>query len=251
MLTERALRRWVGEVRRGRRSSSDLIAELQRQPFENLGFARLDTHRALRKGVPEVVYGPGKRPEHLVRIARRLAAAGQTAVVTRLEPDEYERIRAGVPGMRYVAAARIAFAPAGRLPRPRGCVPVLSAGTSDLPVAEEAAVMLELLGSRAERVYDVGVAGVHRLIERLPLLRRGRAIVVAAGMEGALPSVVGGLVACPVIAVPTSVGYGASFAGVAPLLTMLNSCAPGVAVVNIDNGFGAAYLAHLINAPRR
>ena len=243
MLTERALRRWVGEVRSGRRSSSDLLNELRRLPFENLGFARLDTHRALRKGVPEIIFGPGKHPEQLVRIVRRFEAMGQLAAITRLEPSVFERIAPELPRLRYVPVARIAFAAPPGTRRLRGCVPVVSGGTSDLAVAEEAAVMLELLGSRAVRVYDVGVAGVHRLLERWELLRRGRAIVVAAGMEGALPSEVGGLVRCPVIAVPTSVGYGASFAAIAPLLTMLNSCAPGVGVVNIDNGFGAGYLA--------
>ena len=220
-----------------------------RNGFENLGFARLDTHRRLRRGVPEIVLGEGKTPSQLIRILRRLLRSDDLVLVTRLEISVFDTIHAALPSLRYDPTARIAYQPPASPRRLRGFVPVLTGGTSDLPVAEEAVLTLQLLGSRSARVYDVGVAGVHRLLAQWGTLRRARAIIVVAGMEGALASVVGGLVACPVIAVPTSIGYGASFKGIAPLLTMLNSCVPGIGVVNIDNGFGAAYLAHIINRP--
>jgi NCAIR mutase (PurE)-related protein len=222
------------------------------QGFHDLGFARLDTHRRARRGVPEIVLGEGKTPAQLIRIVRRLLPLDELLMVTRLDASAFDAIRYALPQLRYEPSARIAYRPPPSPRRLRGFVPVLTGGTSDLPVAEEAVVTLQLLGSRAARVYDVGVAGVHRLLAYGELLRRARAIIVVAGMEGALASVVGGLVACPVIAVPTSIGYGASFQGLAALLTMLNSCVPGVGVVNIDNGFGAAYLAHIIiNRPVR
>lgn len=212
--------------------------------------ARLDTHRSLRRGVPEVVFGEGKRPADLLRIVRRLSVSGELVLVTRLAPEAAPPLQRAVPGLRYDALARAAYRPARR-PRPaRGLVVVATGGTADLPVAEEAALTLRLLGSRVARLTDVGVAGLHRILDQWRLLRRARAVVVIAGMEGALPSVVAGLVRCPVVAVPTSVGYGANFQGIGPLLTMLNSCVPGIGVVNIDNGFGGAYLAHLINAAR-
>jgi len=248
MLDERRLRRWMDDVRNGRLAPRAVVAALRHLPFEDLGFARLDTHRRLRRGLPEVVLGEGKTPQQLIRIVRRMDSTGESALVTRIDPSLFQAVRRALPSLCYDPVARLAYrAPASRR-RLRGFVPVMTGGTSDVPVAEEAALTLELLGSRAARVYDVGVAGVHRLLAQWRLLRRARAIVVVAGMEGALASVVAGLVPCPVIAAPTSVGYGASFQGLAPLLTMLNSCVPGVGVVNIDNGFGAAYLAHLINA---
>ena len=247
MINERVLRRWIGDVRRGRRAPHVLVDELRRLPFENLRFARLDTHRRLRRGLPEIVLGEGKTPQQLIRIARRLSRAGESVLITRLDPHLFSEIRHALPPVRYDPVARLAYESPPSRQRLRGFVPVVTGGTSDLPIAEEAAVILEVLGSRTARLYDVGVAGVHRLLAQWRLLRRARAIVVIAGMEGALASVVAGLVSCPVIAVPTSVGYGASFQGLAPLLAMLNSCVPGVGVVNIDNGFGAAYLAHLIN----
>ena len=216
-----------------------------------MGDATLDTHRRLRRGLPEVIYGDGKTPLQLIRIARRLAASGEFVLITKLAPETAAIVQRAVPSLRYEPLARLAFAPATRALRLQGLVVVVTGGTSDLPIAEEAACTLALLGSRSAKVYDAGVAGVHRLLAHWTLLRRARAIVVVAGMEGALASVVAGLVACPVIAVPTSIGYGASFQGIAPLLTMLNSCVPGVGVVNIDNGFGAAYLAHVINRPPR
>lgn len=249
MLDAQRLRRWIREVRDGRRTPRALVDELTRLPFDHAGDARIDTHRRLRRGLPEVIFADGKTPQQLTTIIRRLLHARELILVTRLDPHVFAQIRSACPQLRYEPLARLAYhAPSRRRAR-RGLVVVASGGTSDLPIAEEAAMTLELLGSRTMRLYDVGVAGVHRLLGHWQLLRRARAIVVIAGMEGALASVVAGLVPCPVIAVPTSVGYGASFQGIAPLLTMLNSCVPGIGVVNIDNGFGAAYLAHLINCP--
>lgn len=251
MLTEQSLHRWIRDVRTGRRSPQALTHELRRLPFDNLGFARLDTHRALRRGVPEVVFAEGKTARQLIAITRRLLQAREPVLLTRLDPLLFEALHREVPQVRYDPVARLGYRPAARPGRRRGLVAVVTGGTSDVPVAEEAARTLELLGSRATRLYDVGVAGLHRLLGQWRLLQRARAIIVVAGMEGALASVVAGLVRCPVIAVPTSIGYGAHFQGLAPLLAMLNSCAPGIGVVNIDNGFGAAYLGHAINAPRR
>ena len=249
MIDEQRLRRWIGDIRRGRRTLNAVVDELRRLPFDDLGFARLDTHRRLRRGLPEVVFGDGKTPDQLIRIIRRLSQAEELILITRLDPDAFTEIRGALPSLRYDPIARVAYGPPRSRRSLRGFVPVVTGGTSDLPVAEEARITLELLGSRTARLYDVGVAGVHRLLSQWRLLQRARAIVVIAGMEGALASVVAGLVPCPVIAVPTSIGYGASFQGLAPLLAMLNSCVPGIGVVNIDNGFGAAYLAHLINHP--
>ena len=250
MISERRLQRWLRGVRNGQRTPRAFRDALKHLPFEDLGIARLDTHRRIRRGVPEIIFGDGKTPQQIATIARRLLAAGELVLVTRLDPHAFTELHHRIPTLRYDPAARLAFHPSTRSRARRGLVPVLTGGTSDLPVAEEAAVTLELLGSRVVRVYDVGVAGVHRLLDQWRLLQRARVIVVIAGMEGALPSVVAGLVAAPVIAVPTSIGYGAGFQGLAPLLAMLNSCVPGIGVVNIDNGFGAAYLAHLINAPQ-
>ncbi|MBI1992277.1 MAG: nickel pincer cofactor biosynthesis protein LarB [Candidatus Omnitrophica bacterium] len=251
MVNEQALRRWMREVRNGRRTPRALIDELRRLPFDDIGIARVDTHRHLRRGLPEIVFGDGKTPEQIIRIVRRLLQAGEPALVTRLSADAFADIRAALPTLRYDPLARIAYQPPRSRRALQGLVLVVTGGTADLPVAEEARLTLELLGSRPATLYDVGVAGVHRVLAHWRLLQRARVIVVIAGMEGALPSVVAGLVRCPVIAVPTSVGYGAGFQGLAPLLAMLNSCVPGVGVVNIDNGFGAAYLAHLINHPPR
>ena len=248
MLDERRVSRWLRELRQGRRSTSSVIDELRRLPTDHLGFARLDTHRRLRRGAPEAVLCEGKRPEHLEAIARRLMQHGELVLLTRLDCDTALDLQRKLPSLRYDALARLgSWAPPAKTLKRSGLAVVVSAGTSDIPVAEEAALTLELLGSRAQRLYDVGVAGLHRVLESFALLQRARVIIVAAGMEGALPSVVAGLVRCPIVAVPTSVGYGASFTGVAPLLAMLSSCAPGIGVVNIDNGFGAGYLAHTIN----
>jgi len=252
MVSEQRLRRWIRAVRQGRRPPRALIDELRRLPFDEMGFARLDTHRRLRRGLPEIIFCDGKSPQQLRALVQRLASLHEVALLTRLDPSRVARLQQAVPQLRYHAAARIGYVLPRRRGAQKGCALVMTGGTSDLPIAEEAAVTLELLGSRTMRLYDVGVAGVHRLLSNWRVLQRARVLVVIAGMEGALASVAAGLVRCPVIAVPTSVGYGASFHGIGPLLTMLNSCVPGIGVVNIDNGFGAGYLAHLINqAPAR
>ncbi|MEJ5252733.1 MAG: nickel pincer cofactor biosynthesis protein LarB [Chthonomonadetes bacterium] len=237
-------------VREGRLSVQDALQQLRALPYENLEFARIDTHRALRTGFPEVVFCQGKTPEHVVAILERLSNRHRKVLATRATPELAAVVKERFPRIRYHETARILVLgesePEASVPQDR-YVLVVAAGTADLPIAEEAAVTASEMGSRVERLYDVGVAGLHRLLANSEMLFGAYVLVVVAGMEGALPSVVGGLVSRPVIAVPTSVGYGAHFSGLAPLLTMLNSCAPGVAVVNIDNGFGAGYLAHLIN----
>ena len=234
-------------MQQGGLNIDDAMGRLRTLPYEDLGFAKVDHHRELRTGFPEVVYAPGKTNEQLTEIARRLAASSSRVLITRATPEAFEAVRQAVPEARYNEQARAIVAgpePAGP---PQPGVLVVAAGTSDLPVAEEAALTAEVMGNAVERLWDVGVAGVHRLLERLPLLHEARVVVAVAGMEGALPSLVGGLVSAPVIAVPTSVGYGASFHGLAALLAMLNACSPGIAVVNIDNGFGAGYMAGVIN----
>ncbi|MEW6399668.1 MAG: nickel pincer cofactor biosynthesis protein LarB [Bacillota bacterium] len=247
-----ALKTLLEQVRSGERDVEQALAELALLPYADLGYAKPDYHRALRLGFPEAVYCPGKTPEQVVEILKVLASRHEVVMATRADRAVWQAVRAWNPAARYHSAARIVEVRpehAAKAPgvTPAGFVAVVSAGTADLPVAEEAAVTLEIAGDPVERVYDVGVAGLHRLLDHLALVRRARVVVVVAGMEGALPSVVAGMVGRPVIAVPTSTGYGASFGGLAALLAMLNSCAPGVAVVNIDNGFGAAQIAHLIN----
>ncbi|WP_274363926.1 nickel pincer cofactor biosynthesis protein LarB [Paenibacillus thermotolerans] len=225
-----------------------LIREATASPVADLGFAQLDLERERRTGFPEVIFGEGKTAEQIAAIFRRFMESGDRVLATRVAPDKAEQVTAEIPGIAYHATARVLTWFKHPLRRVQeGYAAVVCAGTSDLPVAEEAALTLECMGSRAERIYDVGVAGIHRLFARLETIRAADVIVVVAGMEGALASVVGGLVDKPVIAVPTSVGYGASFSGVSALLTMLNSCAPGVSVVNIDNGFGAGYCAGVIH----
>lgn len=227
-------------------SIDELIGVLKAFPFEDLGFARIDHHRRLRNGYPEVIYGEGKSPEQAAAIFQHLAAHNGNVLCTRATPEMAEAIRAVTTGAAYHPVCRIV-----ELRRTTGAgvglVVVATAGTSDIPVAEEAVIVLESFGSRVERLFDVGVAGIHRLLAYTDLVRQANCIVAVAGMEGALPSVIGGLVEVPVIAVPTSIGYGASFGGVTALLAMLNSCATGVSVVNIDNGFGAACQADMIN----
>jgi NCAIR mutase (PurE)-related protein len=225
---------------------SEAVASLRDLPYEDIGFAKIDHHRALRDALPEAVLAQGKTPPQTAAITARIAERSRRVLVTRADAPTFDAVHAAVPDAVYHEIARCIVIDRRQELKQRG-VSVLCAGTADLPVAEEAAVTAEVTGSAVERVYDVGVAGIHRLLDHLPALRDARAIVVVAGMEGALPSVVSGLVSIPVIAVPTSVGYGASFGGIAPLLTMLNSCAAGVSVVNIDNGFGAGYLAAVIN----
>ncbi|MEO8503523.1 MAG: nickel pincer cofactor biosynthesis protein LarB [Acidobacteriota bacterium] len=232
-------------VAAGETQPGDALERLAESPFADLGFARLDLHRELRSGLPEAVFGQGKEPDDLVAICRRLLAAHQRVLATRLEPRGAEALRAALPEATWHPRARVLTC--GTPHAAKKCkVAVLVAGTSDLPVAEEAAVCAEWFGLGAERHIDVGVAGVHRVLERLPELRQCDVAIAVAGMDGALPTLIAGLLSVPVIAVPTSVGYGASFHGLAALLTMLNACAPGVAVMNIDNGYGAAVLAQRI-----
>lgn len=233
-------------VQSGELSPEEALVRLKAQPFEDLGYAKIDHHRAIRQGAGEVIYGAGKTSEQIIGIAQRLIADGaRNILITRLTPEKAEAVCAEVDAA-YDPVSRIAIAAPQEQER-RGGIVVATGGTSDMPVAEEAALTAEALGSRVVRLYDVGVAGLHRLLAHLDELLGARVVVAIAGMEGALASVVGGLVDCPVIAVPTSIGYGASFHGVAALLSMLNSCASGVSVVNIDNGFGAGFLAHRIN----
>ncbi|MCL2218624.1 MAG: nickel pincer cofactor biosynthesis protein LarB [Chitinispirillia bacterium] len=235
------------KIQAGEITPDDALSLMCTEPFQDLGYAKLDHHRALRQGVPEVIYGAGKTPEQILGIVKAMVDRGQRLVlITRLSPSAAGIIRKDIP-IQYFDIARIGIA--GDIPEPDGIgkIVVAAAGTSDMPVAEEAAVTAGALGNEVVRMYDVGVAGLHRLSSKLDVLMSARAVISVAGMEGALTSVIGGLVDCPVIGVPTSVGYGASFGGVAALLTMLNSCASGVSVVNIDNGFGAGYLASMIN----
>jgi NCAIR mutase (PurE)-related protein len=246
-MNREALLTLLRSVRTDRITPEEAAERLRHLPFENMGFARMDNHRALRQGFPEVVFCEGKTIEQVAAIAGRIVARHGTLLATRATPAMFDAVRSVAPPAVYHPLSRAIVVKASRPGRPRGRVLIVSAGTSDIPVAEEAAVTAEILGSRVDTRYDVGVAGLHRILDARPALETANVIVVAAGMDGVLPSVVGGLVAKPVIAVPTSVGYGASFHGLAALLTMLNSCAAGVAVVNIDNGFGAGVLAHRIN----
>ncbi len=234
-------------VRQGRMSVDDALLQLKLEPFQDLGYAKVDHHRRVRQGVPEVIYGAGKTPEQIIGIVSAMKQAGQdTILITRLSPEAAAAVEQAHP-LDYHSAGRIATI--GSLPEPDGLgtVVIATGGTSDVPVAEEAAVTAQALGNRVRKLYDVGVAGVHRLLAHVELVMEASVIIAIAGMEGALASVVGGLADCPVIAVPTSVGYGASFQGLSALLSMLNSCASGISVVNIDNGFGAGYLASMIN----
>jgi NCAIR mutase (PurE)-related protein len=242
----RSLKQLLEQVRTGAVSPDAAAARLATLPYEDLGFAKLDHHRALRRGFPETVFGAGKSAEQIVTIVERITARGQRVLVTRTTPEVHEKVQAVHPEARFHEAARCLTVETGKAAALSGRIAIAAAGTSDLPVAEEAAVTAEFHGAAVERVYDVGVAGLHRLLDHAPTIRGADVVIVVAGMEGALPSVVAGLVDAPVVAVPTSVGYGASFHGLAALLAMLNSCASGVGVVNIDNGFGAAHLACLI-----
>jgi pyridinium-3,5-biscarboxylic acid mononucleotide synthase len=244
------LRALLESVREGRVAPEAALETLARAPYVETSDGRIDVHRALRQGLPEVVYGPGKTPRQIADAVRVLVAQGQPALVTRVSEEAASRVLAELPDGEYLAEARLLWFGSVPEARGRGTVLVVCAGTADLPVAREASEVARLLGNKVERLVDVGVAGLHRLLDSLELLRSATVVIVVAGMEGALPSVVAGLVAAPVIAVPTSVGYGAAFGGVAALLAMLNSCAPNVGVVNIDNGFGAAALATLINRVR-
>jgi len=252
MTQPEALRSLLEAVATGEVNPATALEKLKHFAYEPVGeFARVDHHRALRTGFPEVIWGPGKTPDQIIQIMAAMRDAyGKDSVLrgvvmaTRIEPAVYAQLKERVPDLCYYPSARIcAIAPTAIAPQYPGTISILSAGTADLPVAEEAAVTAELSGFRVQRLWDVGVAGIHRLLNNQHVIAEASVLIVVAGMEGALPSVVAGLADCPVIAVPTSIGYGASFGGLAPLLTMLNSCATGIGVVNIDNGFGAAMLA--------
>lgn len=240
------LRRLLEDLKNGKTDVSGTMEKLKYLPYEDLGFAMVDHHRALRKGFPEVVFCQGKTAEQVVRIFSSLCDGRQNILGTRASPDIYRSVRQLYPDAEYNPLARTIVVNRGEEPAKKGRILVMSAGTADLPVAEEAAVTAEVMGNEVERCYDVGVAGLHRLLGKLEMIRWAHVVIVVAGMEGALASVVGGLCEQPVIAVPTSVGYGASFNGLAALLCMLNSCASGVSVVNIDNGFGAGAMANTI-----
>ena len=243
------LKKLLKEVKTGKLSIERAVEKLRHLPFEDLGFARVDHHRQLRSGFPEVIYCPGKTNEQIIAIFESLASKGNNVLATRADEAVFDALAKTkkFPKVRYEKLARAIILEQKKLKPSKTILPILTAGTADLPVATEAKVTAEIMGQRSELICDVGVAGLHRLIGHLPKLQHANVIIVVAGMEGALASVVGGLVSCPVIAVPTSVGYGASFEGLAALLTMLNSCASGVTVVNIDNGFSAGVTATLIN----
>jgi NCAIR mutase (PurE)-related protein len=242
-----ALRKLFDQVRKKRVSPDEAVERLRHLPFEDLGFAKIDHHRTLRQGTPEVIFSQGKTAQQVAEIFRRLADHSGNVLATRATQEQYAAVAAVVPFAEYRPLARAIALKRDRKKHGKGVIVVVSAGTSDIPVAEEAVVTAELMGNSVQHIYDVGVAGIHRLLAHRKVLAKARVIVVCAGMEGALPSVVGGLVGVPVIAVPTSVGYGAAFEGLAALLGMMNSCASNVSVVNIDNGFGAGYVASLIN----
>lgn len=247
MTTQEAIE-LLERFRAGRESRDAVLRAFQAAPVGDLGFAQVDTHRALRKGFPEVIYGAGKTPTQVVKIATKIFQHEQRLLVTRVNAEHARALKKKLPKAVHHEAARCVTIEKKPLPKRSGTIAVLCAGTSDLPVAEEAAVTADVMGNRVERVYDVGVAGLHRLLRRLDTIQRANVVIAVAGMEGALPSVVAGLVSRPVIAVPTSVGYGANLGGLTTLLAMLNSCGSGVTVVNIDNGFGAGYAASQINS---
>ncbi len=244
------LRELMVKVKKGQIGVDEAVDRLKTLPYEDIGFAKVDNHRSIRQGAPEIIFGQGKTPEQIVSIIRVLTKGGNDAIVTRTTREVFRKVKAVYKKALYNEQARMIVVKktARQARKNKGLVLIISAGTSDIPVAEEAAVTAETMGNKVERLYDVGIAGIHRLLDNIDIIKAATVLVVVAGMEGALPSIVGGLVDKPVIAVPTSVGYGASFGGIAALLGMLNSCASGVSVVNIDNGFGAGYMANLINS---
>jgi NCAIR mutase (PurE)-related protein len=246
-LNAESIRQLFEQVRKGKLTPDDAVARLRHLPFEDLGFAKVDHHRVLRNGMPEIILGEGKTPAQVAGIFARLAKHGGNILATRANEKQFAAVKKKVRAAKYRDAARAIVLQRDPTKYGKGIIAVVSAGTSDIPVAEEAVVTAELMGNEVQHFYDVGVAGIHRLLANREALTKARVVIVCAGMEGALPSVVGGLVGVPVIAVPTSIGYGASFKGLAALLGMLNSCASNVSVVNIDNGFGAGYVASLIN----
>jgi hypothetical protein len=247
MPSEQALRTLLTRVAQREQGVDQAMASLCSLPFEDLGFAKIDHHRTLRRGHPEVIYCAGKTPQQVAQIAEKLAERNSRLLGTRATAEHFSAARKAIPELQYDETARAIWLDREPGRERKSGVIVVAAGTSDMPVAEEACLTLDLMGHAPSRLYDVGVAGIHRLLSHMDVLRAANVVVVVAGMEGALPGVVAGLIAAPVVAVPTSVGYGASFGGLAALLGMLNSCSPGVAVVNIDNGFGAGYMAASIN----
>ena len=243
------IQKLLEQVKSGQLEISDAMEKLRHLPFEELGFANVDHHRQLRRGFPEVIFCPGKTTEQIIEIFDSLAKRGNNVLATRAEQHVFDAMVASnrIPNVRYEKSARAIVLEQKDLPKSKSILPIVTAGTADIPVASEAQVTAEIMGQRTELICDVGVAGLHRLFKHIPKLQQANIIIVVAGMEGALASVLGGLVSCPVIAVPTSIGYGTSFHGLSALLTMLNSCASGISVVNIDNGFSAAVTATLIN----
>jgi len=243
-MNETKIKRILEKLSAGKMKSAEAFEEIKHLPFEDIEFAKIDHHRSIRTGIPEVIFAPGKTTDQIIKIAERMTKAGSDIVISRADKSVYEKIRRHFKSAIYNESARMILMKKKKAKAKSGkYVAVVSAGTSDINVAEEAAITVEAFCGRVERIYDVGVAGIHRLLAFQDKLRKAAVIIVVAGMEGALPSVVGGLVSAPIIAVPTSIGYGASFGGIAALLAMLNSCAPGITVVNIDNGFGAAMAA--------
>jgi pyridinium-3,5-biscarboxylic acid mononucleotide synthase len=242
-----SLRKLLQQIKDGTLSPDEAVKRLRHMPFEDLGFAKVDHHRRLRSGMPEVIFSSGKTPSQVAKIFKSMAAQGGNVLATRATPEHFRAVKKAVRKAEYHELARAITLHQDRAIYGKGTVVVISAGTSDIPVAEEALVTAGIMGNDVSHLYDVGVAGIHRLLLNRTVLNDARVVIVCAGMEGALPSVVGGLVRAPVVAVPTSVGYGASFNGLAALLGMLNSCASNVSVVNIDNGFGAGYVASMIN----
>jgi len=243
-----SLKKLLSDIRDGKADPQDVFDKLKTLPYEDLGFARIDHHRGIRSGMAEVIYCERKTPQQILHIIGSMRKAGSDILATRLTPEVYGKIKRRLPPKAvHNPSARTVVIQKKKRTQKRGCIVVATAGTSDIPVADEAAVTAEFYGSRVEKIFDVGVAGIHRALDQIETFRQARAVIVVAGMDGALASVIGGLVDKPVIAVPTSVGYGASFGGLSALLAMLNSCAMGVATVNIDNGFGAGCLAHKIN----
>jgi hypothetical protein len=248
LVNEEKLRELLQSLQEGRTDVETILASLRSWPYEDLGFARVDHHRSLRRGFPEVIFGEGKSAGQIVEIIKAMLAQHSDVLATRVDGAKAKEVQKKIRKAVYDDVSRtLTVRQKKAADKGKGLVLVLAAGTSDIPVAEEAAITAEMVGSRVERLFDVGVAGLHRLLDHFHQMREASVLVVVAGMEGALPSVVGGMVSKPIIAVPTSVGYGVSFKGLAALMAMLNSCAPGIAVVNIDNGFGAGYLAALIN----
>jgi NCAIR mutase (PurE)-related protein len=246
-MNEKALKKLLKEYRDGKMELTEILQRLKGFPYEDLGFAKIDTHRDLRKGFPEVVFGQGKTEEQIIKICRAMRPQQKEILITRASEDVYRSLHKEFKEAEFHPDSR-AITIAGKIKMVgKGTILILSAGTSDIPVADEAAVTARIMGNRVKKIFDVGVAGIHRLLDQKKVMFSARVIIVVAGMEGALPSVVGGLVNAPIIAVPTSIGYGSHFGGISALLAMLNSCAPGVAVVNIDNGFGAGYMASIIN----